>query len=233
MNNKLKYAFILGLVIIAVVVGIITNKKADEMVILKELPIPEASEGDAEKAKVEDGDTFGEPENKQENIKESKTEIATDDEPNISDEIILVHVCGEVVNPGVYELTARSRIFEAVNMAGGFTENAASDYINLAEYVTDGSRIYIPSYEEIADEATPPCVTIADEGNADKSTQKINLNTATKEELMTLPYVGESKADSIIGYRTEHGGFSSIEEIMSIPGIKNGLFDKIKDKICV
>ena len=207
MNNKLKYAFILGLVIIAVVVGIITNKKADEMVILKELPISEASEDDTEKA--------------------------TDDEPNISDEIILVHVCGEVVNPGVYELTARSRIFEAVNMAGGFTENAASDYINLAEYVTDGSRIYIPSYEEIADEATPPCVTIADEGNADKSTQKINLNTATKEELMTLPYVGESKADSIIGYRTEHGGFSSIEEIMSIPGIKNGLFDKIKDKICV
>lgn len=131
---------------------------------------------------------------------------------------IYVYVCGAVNKEGVYKLPAGSRIYEAVEMAGGFREDAATSEVNQAEVLQDEARIYIPTFAEM--------ISAEEENDG-----KINLNTATKEELMTLPGVGEAKADSIIQYRNENGGFKSIEEIMQISGIKEGLFEKIKDLI--
>ncbi len=142
----------------------------------------------------------------------------TAEEGNSGD--IFVYVCGAVNQAGVYKLPAGSRVYEAVELAGGFREDAATTEVNQAEVLQDEARIYIPTFAE----------TISEEAENDG---KINLNKATKEELMTLPGVGEAKAESIIEYRNENGGFKSIEEIMQISGIKEGLFEKIKDLIKV
>lgn len=133
---------------------------------------------------------------------------------------IFVYVCGAVRNAGVYELPVGSRAFEAVQMAGGFLEDADVSHINQAEVLKDETKLYIPTINEIAEE------------QAHKD-GKVNLNTATEEELMTLPGVGKSKAALIIQYREEHGSFQTIEDIMNISGIKEGLFGKIKEFIKV
>ena len=109
-------------------------------------------------------------------------------------------------------------MYEVVQKAGGFTEEAATTYVNQAEIVRDEERIYIPTQNEALE------LQVLDDG-------KVNLNTATKEELMTIPGVGESKADSIVQYREEIGKFQTIEDIMNVSGIKEGLFQKIKDYI--
>lgn len=142
----------------------------------------------------------------------------------IEKEGIFVHVCGEVVHPGVYELKAGSRVYEAVKAAGGMSVNAAQNFLNQAEILEDGQQIYVPSEEEISD-------TDSENGRTDDC--KVNLNQASKEQLMTLPGVGEAKADAIIRYRSEKGNFRSIEEIMEIEGIKEGVFKKIEDWITV
>ena len=131
---------------------------------------------------------------------------------------VFVYVCGEVQASGVYELEQDSRVFEAIAKAGGLTENAAAEAVNQARVVVDGEQIYVPSLDEVTERT--------DDG-------KININTAEKEELMTLTGVGEAKAQSIIAYREEHGGFQSIEELMQIEGIKEGVFNKIKEDITI
>ena len=133
---------------------------------------------------------------------------------------IFVYVCGAVVSEGVYELPAGSRVYEAIREAGGFSEEAAVSHINQAEILEDETRIYVPTMEEVQSEI-------------ESGGGKVNLNTASKEELMTLPGVGESKADLIIRYREEHGKFRQIEDVMNISGIKEGLFEKIKENITV
>lgn len=137
---------------------------------------------------------------------------------------VCVYVCGEVMKPGVYELTAKSRIGEAIEAAGGMTEEAASTWLNLAEHVTDGQKIEVPSKEE------------AKELVLEREQQEsglINLNTATAEQLMSLSGIGESKAEDILNYRKQHGDFQTIEDLMQIPGIKERVFEKIKDQITV
>lgn len=148
--------------------------------------------------------------------------IDTQEDTSVSDVDgdIYVYVCGAVERAGVYKLPAGSRTYEAIEMAGGFREDAATAEVNQAEVLQDEARLYVPTISE----------TISEEAEDDG---KINLNKATKEELMTLPGVGASRADSIIQYRNENGGFKSIEEIMQISGIKEGLFEKIKDLIKV
>ena len=149
--------------------------------------------------------------------KDTQEETKSSKEANTD---IYVYVCGAVEQEGVYKLPAGSRIYEAVEMAGGFREDAATAEVNQAEVLQDEARVYVPTFAE----------AFADEAENDG---KINLNKATKEELMTLPGVGTSRAESIIQYRDENGGFKSIEEIMLISGIKEGLFEKIKDLIKV
>ena len=140
---------------------------------------------------------------------------------------VFVYVCGEVQASGVYELEQDSRVFEAIAKAGGLTENAAAEAVNQARVVVDGEQIYVPSLDEVKGAGVVSEVTErTDDG-------KININTAEKEELMTLTGVGEAKAQSIIAYREEHGGFQSIEELMQIEGIKEGVFNKIKEDITI
>lgn len=155
---------------------------------------------------------------KEETLTLESVEPQEEAETVAADGDIFVYVCGAVEREGVYKLPAGSRIYEAVEMAGGFREDAATAEVNQAEVLQDEARVYVPTIAE----------TISAEADDDG---KVNLNKATKEELMSLPGVGTSRAESIIQYRNENGGFKSIEEIMQISGIKEGLFEKIKDLI--
>lgn len=135
-----------------------------------------------------------------------------------------VHICGEVENPGVYELPEGSRIFEAVEAAGGFTEQAAESSMNLAGKITDGMQIVILSQDEMR---------IQESAAEEAAAGRININTASREQLMTLPGIGEARADDIIRYREESGGFQTIEDIKKVSGIKDAAYQKIKDSITV
>jgi len=142
-------------------------------------------------------------------------------------DIIYVQVSGAVNHPGVYELPLGSRVFQALELAGGMTQEAQEKSINQAQTLEDGQMIWVPTVEEAA--ALPkqqPESLAKDDG-------KVNLNTATKEELQTLPGIGEAKAQSIVAWREEHGSFTQIEDIMKIEGIKEGVFSKIKDCVKV
>ena len=154
---------------------------------------------------------------------ESATDlIYTDITVNESEDVcIYVYVCGKVNNPGVVCLKKDARVYEAIEAAGGMTAEAMADAVNQAKPVNDGDMIYIPGVNE---EYT------MEEAFGDGL---VNINTASKEELMTLPGIGESKADSIIEYRNSSGGFTVIEDIMQISGIKESAFNKIKEYIKV
>ena len=147
---------------------------------------------------------------------------------------VYVYICGEVVAPGVYELSEDRRIYEAVDAAGGFTENAARESVNLASKVSDGMQITIYNKEEAASLPAGSGSAVGNTGQGGTSgSGLVNLNTATKEELMTLKGIGEAKAEDIIRYREKSGGFKKIEDIMKISGIKEAGFQKIKDNITV
>ena len=165
---------------------------------------------------------------------EKASQSGTDAEEGLP-ETLYVHVCGAVNAPGVYELKTDARIYEALEAAGGMTEDAAADWINQAEALSDGERIYVPTQEEAEESAQSVSGRWADpNGNAGGSvSDKININTAAKEELMTLSGIGASKAESILKYRQEHGNFQNIEYLKKIEGIKDGVFNKIKDDITV
>lgn len=150
----------------------------------------------------------------------------TKDKETVAEKIQVVYVCGAVKKPGVYRLPAGSRIYEAIEMAGGMTEQADETALNQAEKVKDESQICVPEKAAASKEEGSQESTEKDDG-------KVNLNTATEEELMTLTGIGQSKARSIIQYREKKGRFKSIEEIMQIEGIKSGVFNKIKEQIVV
>ena len=150
------------------------------------------------------------------------TEQVTEDEPK---KILYIYVCGQVQKPGVYTLPEGSRIYDVLVLAGGFTENAATDYWNQVRILQDGEMIYVPSKEEVKDR-------VLEDEAADKiNTGKVNINTASKEALMTLPGVGETKARAILAYRQEKGPFTTLEELKNVEGIKDAVFSKIKDLI--
>lgn len=146
-----------------------------------------------------------------------------------------VYVCGAVVNAGVYRLPDTARVCDALEAAGGFTEDAARESVNLAEPIYDAQQIRIPTEAEISDsdflaEDSASLPATSADAAADG---RVNLNRATQEELMTLPGIGASKAQDILDYRTQNGFFASVEEIMNVTGIKEGTFEKIKDSITV
>lgn len=144
-------------------------------------------------------------------------------------EFIYVHVCGAVALPGVYKLPAGSRAYEAVDAAGGVTDDAAPYLVNLAGVLCDEQKLYIPKEgEDIAQEEYSQAAATR---TSEKT--KVNINTATKEQLMTLNGVGASKADAIISYREKNGSFKNIEQIMEVNGIKNAAFERIKEDITV
>ncbi len=162
---------------------------------------------------------------------------------------LVVHICGAVSAPGVYELPAGSRIIDAVEAGGGFLPEAEEACCNLAEEIVDGCQIYIMTKSEsCADGQTEKKAGIQTSPDGDMQTTDrnvrsnsapalenglVNLNTADVAALMTLPGIGESRAKAIISYREQHGEFAKIEDIMKISGIKQAAFSKIKDKITV
>ena len=162
---------------------------------------------------------------------------------------LVVHICGAVSAPGVYELPAGSRIIDAVEAGGGFLPEADEACCNLAEEIVDGCQIYIMTKtESCADGQTEKKAGIQTSPDSDMQTTDrnvrsnsatalenglVNLNTADVAALMTLPGIGESRAKAIISYREQQGAFTKIEDIMKISGIKQAAFSKIKDKITV
>lgn len=129
------------------------------------------------------------------------------------DEPVVVYVTGAVVCPGVYEVGGNMRVSDAIEAAGGFKNNAAADYLNLAAQLSDGEKITVPTKKEAK-------ARDKDDDSDSDGSHLVNINTAAKEELMTLPGIGESKADAIIAYRQENGDYKNIEELMQISGIK-------------
>ncbi len=144
---------------------------------------------------------------------------------------ITVYICGEVCNPGVYELPEGARVCDALECAGGWTKYAKTDYWNLAGRIEDGEMLYFPSVEEFIQEPEKFQSTYI-QASKEKD-GRVNINRASKEQLMTLPGVGESKADAIILYRETNGAFTDTEQIKNVNGIKDGLYQKIKDLISV
>lgn len=177
-------------------------------------------------------------------IEEQNLEIQENEIEKTNEEIkkIIVHISGAVQNEGIVELEENSRIADAIEKAGGFKENAYTKDINLAYKLEDGMKIYIPTIEEKENEKTDVTTESGIENintkNNDtninenkKANSKININTATKEELDTLPGIGPSTAEKIINYRKENGKFKSIEEIKDVSGIGDSKYENIKDMI--
>lgn len=175
-------------------------------------------------------------------LEQAATETMQDDEVMPETEMQLyVHVCGAVQVPGVYSLREGARVYEAIALAGGFAGEADTQWLNQAELLQDGQKLYVFTKDETVklkqqgmSEADLQMGSSKESGSTVQTDDgKVNLNTADKETLMTLPGIGEAKAEAVIQYRTEHGAFRSIEEIQNISGIKEAVFSKIKDRITV
>ena len=145
---------------------------------------------------------------------------------------IWVDISVAVNTPGVYRLKQGSRVFEAIQEAGGFLENADTAGINQASVLSDGEKLQIYTIEEAQQMQIQPKEFSNSSENADISS-KININTAGLAELQEIPGVGEKKAQSIIEYRENCGGFQNIEQLQEVPGIKGKTFDKVKDYITI
>lgn len=180
------------------------------------------------------GCSFSVPVREEENIDSTaviKVEREEDTE-QVNETEIYVHVCGHVKKPGVYRLHSGARTQEAVDAAGGFSEKANQTAWNLAEVLQDGMQIYIPSKDE-AKEALKEEQSSGKASSASQREDTVNINTASKEELVALPGIGESRAAAIIACREEKGSFTSIEEVKNVAGIGDGIFNRIKDLITV
>ena len=176
---------------------------------------------------------------KEENLNVSDTnELEIENSSNEIDEEeaenkIKVHISGAVKNEGVYELEGDARIIDAIEKAGGTLEIADMKNVNLASKIEDGMKIYIPKQGEEVTNSNQEVEENIALGNTSKESSKgkININKASKEELDTLPGIGESTAEKIINYRKEHKSFKSIEELKEVKGIGDAKFEEIKDLV--
>lgn len=202
---KIKIGFILMLVILVATIGLYIYKstKEDDEYIYYENDIMENEETEQENGK---------------------------------EDTITIHITGEVNYPGVVVLKEGARIVDAIEAAGGEKEDADLNRLNLAYILNDGEKIYVPNKND--DNNIDSYVTIEkEEGtssvNGEKENTVININTATVEELVKLPGVGEATANKIITYRKENGKFKTPEEIKNVPGIGDSKYENIKDMIKV
>lgn len=145
--------------------------------------------------------------------------------------LIYVQVSGAVNEPGVYALPQGSRVFQAIELAGGVNGEADVQSMNQARPLADGEMICILTAKEAAQAAEAQEVSGGEDQPVDDG--KVNLNTATKEELMQLPGIGAAKAERILAWREENGSFAQIEDLMKIEGIKEGVFSKVEDCVKV
>lgn len=153
------------------------------------------------------------------NINKSQVEIIAKPSNEESSPRILVQVTGEVLRPGIYEMSEDDRINDVINLSGGFTSRAETSTVNLVAKISDGMVIVVNKKNNI---------------NPSNETNNnfISLNNASLGELMKLDGIGEAKARNIISYREINGGFKTIEEITKVNGISDAIFKNIKDKIC-
>lgn len=235
------------LVVMAVFAGL-TGCKSREAQFLIENPqsekIQEEGSQDEEAQGKKDqgnGQTQGSKDTGQE------TEASTNIEETLSPEPekiwIYVDVCGAVANPGVFQLEEGSRVFQAIEAAGGYLEDAAQNCVNRASILSDGQQLYILTQEEMQQQGIDPAQaalqgqnTAGGQAAADSQGQqddRVNINTADESQLTTLTGIGSTRAQAIIAYREANGPFAAIEEIMNVQGIKEGTFTKIKDDIVV
>ena len=226
--NK-KHVIYLICVLFVVVTGIVyflNNYDSDDEILLEDVM--------QESAIIED-----EEDNVYDLDDSSDSSIELDDESKQDDSsdkdgYIYVHICGAVNKPGVYEMCANSRVIDIIDKAGGLRKDADNAIVNQAKILEDCEQIYIPYEGEQVNinSSTSNNINVVAESKQDAQ-DKININTASKNELITLPGIGEAKADMILEYRSENGSFSKIEDIMNITGIKEGLFNKISEYITV
>lgn len=151
-------------------------------------------------------------------------------------EQIYVQVNGAVEKPGVYQMEAGGRIFQAIELAGGMTQEAAPQSLNQAAVAADGQVITVYTYqewEEIQNSAGKLPEDILTQNAADIQDDRVNINTADLDTLCGIPGIGQTRARDIITYREQNGAFERIEDIQKVSGIKEGLFNRIKDKIKV
>lgn len=186
----------------------------------------------------------GMPENTSEDMSASAEQPQGPAPAPQTEQTIFVHVCGAVRTPGVYELKSGSRVYEAVEAAGGFTDDAEESYVNQAQILSDGTKLMIPTVEEALAMPQGGMEALTENDAASESAEKdltgqsaddgrVNINTASQQELCTIPGIGATRAAAIVQYRQEHGSFGSAEDIMKVTGIKEGTYEKIKDSIKV
>ena len=161
-------------------------------------------------------------------IKNLEEDDEEEDDEIHDNQTIMIHISGQIHSPGIVELASGSRLIDAVNLAGGLKKDADLDKINLAKKLSDEEKIYIP---KIGEEDTPIEISNQTTNSSNGDAQsKININTCTKEELMTLPGIGEVLAGRILDYR-EQNLFKTIDDIKNVSGIGEKKFESIKQFI--
>ncbi|RKD32497.1 helix-hairpin-helix domain-containing protein [Thermohalobacter berrensis] len=190
----------------------------------KDIEIESKQDLETEKSKE-----FVESETQKEDINSSLQDNEVNNEKENNE--IMVHVCGQVKNSGVVVLKEGSRIIDAINLAGGPTKEADIHKLNLARKLKDEERIYVPKIGEKVEENSINA-SIVNNQNSGKNNGKININSATKEELKSLPGIGDVIATRIIDYRNKRD-FKRIEEIMNVSGIGEKKFNDIKELIVI
>ncbi|RGO24240.1 ComEA family DNA-binding protein [Dorea sp. OM02-2LB] len=206
----------------------------------------EFSTEDDGKASEKENDRISEEEAADADGRNSSKGVSDSGQPEsdgMSQNEIRVYICGQICNPGVYTLEEDSRICDVIQKAGGLKQEASETYLNQAQRLEDGMKIYVPSKEEAKTLGDPAQelsgISGQVTGGAGDSTEngttqgKVNINRADKAELMTLTGIGETKAEAILSYRETNRGFQSLEELKQVEGIKDGTFQKIKDQICL
>lgn len=210
MEDKIKDKLIIGLII--ALVALLANNFIDQ------------KEDDFSNSKISlfsSDDEFDE-----------KEETKEDSNQTQASETIKVHIAGEINKEGVYEVNNGDRLDDLVKRAGGLTKDANSKKINLAMKLEDQMKIYIPSIYDFEDETSSTNDNLLISDKPSTEIEKININKASKEELMTLPNIGEKRANAIIEYR-ENSPFEKIEDIKNVTGIGEKFYQSLKDLITV
>ena len=154
------------------------------------------------------------------------------DMPTPSVSLVMVHVAGAVRDPGVYNIPAGTRGMDVIRIAGGLADHADLDKVNLAQKVRDGQRIFVPFLKlKSAQRSDSDPVADAYPVSSVSAGGVVNLNAATKAELVQLPGVGPAMADRILLYKSQHGSFSKVEELLEVPGIGPKKFEKLKNSL--
>lgn len=159
------------------------------------------------------------------------TEVATDATKEIPETMIYVDIKGAVKVPGIYQLKNQQRIWDALALAGGVSEEADTAQVNYAQKVKDQMIIYVPKKGESVAQSLE---TLQESAPAQQNQEeKINLNTATEAELQTISGIGAKKAQEIIRFRDEQGPFKTVEELKNVPGIGEKTVERLKDMLTV